>query len=105
MGKKTEHIVEIPEQSVIQAAAKGYDEFCGLFSNAALVSVGGILTGESMLKLNSDQITLIAYMILRNEVMEGGFIQLIHNGYGPFIFENPFAKAMRLMISQNCCMM
>ena len=31
MGKKTEHIVEIPEQSVIQAAAKGYDEFCGLF--------------------------------------------------------------------------
>ena len=97
MVNKTEHIVEIPEQSVIQAAAKGYDEFCGLFSNAALVSVGGILTGESMLKLNSDQITLIAYMILRNEVMEGGFIQLIHNGYGPFLFENPFAKAMRLM--------
>ena len=29
--------------------------------------------------------------------MDGGFIQLIHNGYGPFIFDNPFAKAMRLM--------
>ena len=29
-------------------------------------------------------------------VMDGGFIQLIHNGYGPFIFLNPFAKAMRL---------
>ena len=29
--------------------------------------------------------------------MDGGFIQLIHNGYGPFIFDNPFAKAMRIM--------
>jgi hypothetical protein len=23
-------------------------------------------------------------------------VQLIHNGYGPFIFKNPFAKAVRL---------
>ena len=28
--------------------------------------------------------------------MDGGFIQLIHNGLGPFIFLNPFAKAIRL---------
>ena len=28
--------------------------------------------------------------------MEGGFCQLIQNGYGPYIFDNPFAKAMRL---------
>ena len=28
--------------------------------------------------------------------MDGGFVQLIHNGYGGFIFLNPFAKAMRL---------
>ena len=26
--------------------------------------------------------------------MDGGFIQLIHNGYAPFFFHNPFAKAM-----------
>ena len=35
-------------------------------------------------------------MILRDELCDGGFIQLIHNGYGPFFFLNPFAKAMRL---------
>ena len=29
--------------------------------------------------------------------MCGGFIQLIHNGYGPFIFKNPFAKALNKM--------
>ncbi len=33
---------------------------------------------------------------LRDELCDGGFIQLIHNGYGPFFFLNPFAKAMRL---------
>jgi len=29
-------------------------------------------------------------------VMDGGFVQLIHNGYGPFIFKNPVAKAFKL---------
>ena len=42
-------------------------------------------------------------MIFRSEVMDGGFIQLIHNGYGPFIFLNPFAKAMRLWGSKDFC--
>ena len=28
--------------------------------------------------------------------MDGGFVQLIHNGYGPFFFRNPFTKAMQL---------
>jgi hypothetical protein len=37
----------------------------------------------------------LAYRILRDEVMDGGFIQLIHNGYGGFIFLNPFAKMVK----------
>ncbi len=56
--------------------------------------VGGALTAETMGHLSADQITLIAYYMMRGEVLEGGFIQLIHNGYGPFIFENPLAKAL-----------
>jgi len=48
-----------------------------------------------MSRLNADQITLLAYVMLRDEVMDGGFVQLIHNGYGPFFFRNPFAKAVR----------
>ena len=47
-------------------------------------------------RYRDDQITLLAYVILRDEVMDGGFIQLIHNGYGPFIFKNPFSKMMRI---------
>jgi hypothetical protein len=29
------------------------------------------------------------------EVMEGGFIQLIQNGYGPFVLDGPFAMMMK----------
>lgn len=58
--------------------------------------IGGELTEESMARLSADQITLLAYSTLRDELLEGGFVQLIQNGYGPFIFLNPFAKAMRL---------
>ena len=61
-----------------------------------LEKAGGELTSENMSKLNSDEITLLAYSILRRELLEGGFVQLIQNGYGPFIFLNPFAKALRL---------
>ncbi len=61
-----------------------------------LARVGGALTAGSMLQLTADEVTLLAYCTLREEVMDGGLVQLIYNGYGPFIFLNPFAKAMRL---------
>lgn len=59
-------------------------------------AIGGELTAENMQQLNADQLTLLAWEILHEEVMDGGFVQLIHNGYGPFIFKNPFAKAVKL---------
>ena len=51
--------------------------------------------GKTMAMLNPQQVSLLAYRILRDEVMDGGFVQLIHNGYGPFFFNNPFGKVMR----------
>lgn len=54
------------------------------------------LTAEAMQRLSAAQTTLLAYDMLRRELMEGGYVQLIHNGYGPFFFLNPFAKAMKL---------
>lgn len=58
--------------------------------------IDGALTADTMVRLNGDELTLLAYDIFRREMLEGGMVQLIHNGYGGFIFENPFAKAMRL---------
>ncbi len=61
-----------------------------------LARVGGALTAGSMQQLTADEVTLLAYCTLREEVMDGGLVQLIYNGYGSFIFLNPLAKAMRL---------
>ena len=46
-------------------------------------------------RLNGYQHSLLGYHFLREEINEGGFVQLIQNGFGPYIFDNPFAKAMR----------
>ena len=95
--------VKIQESEIMQAAQGGMDAFVDVFHKHILDSIGGELNAESMQQLAPDQITLLAYVIFRDEVMDGGFIQLIHNGYGPFIFLNPFAKAMRLWGAKDFC--
>ena len=87
--------IKISDTTLRKAAERGMDAFMQAFTDAVNDSIGGELTSETMSELNSDQITLLAYGILRDEVMDGGFIQLIHNGYGAFFFHNPFARAMR----------
>ena len=89
--------ITISDARLREAAEQGMDEFIQVFTDRYLEVIGGELNAETMMMLNGEQITLLAYIMFRDEVMNGGFIQLIHNGYGPFIFENPFAKAMRLM--------
>lgn len=88
--------VKISDKTLKKAAAEGMDAFVNTFINAINEAIGGELGSNNMKDLNSEQITLLAYHILQEEVMDGGFIQLIHNGYGGFIFHNPFAKMMRL---------
>lgn len=86
----------IKDSVLRQAAAEGMDAFLAAVVQAVKQTADGELTAESMQQLTADQITLWGYDILHEEVMDGGFIQLIYNGYGPFFFDNPFAKAMRL---------
>ena len=85
----------VKEESIIKAANEGMDEFINLIADALLESVGGSLDATTMQQLNVDQLTVIAYIWMRNEVMDGGFVQLIHNGFGGFIFENPFARIIK----------
>jgi len=72
------------------------DEFIALFVKKYWDVMGGELSAEGMSKLNAYQNTLLAYSIFRNEMNDGGFVQLIQNGYGGYFFRNPFAKAIRL---------
>lgn len=85
----------INEKDIIKAAGEGMDQFIKTFYDAVMDSVGGKLDATTMAELNADQITLVAYIWMRDEVMDGGFVQLIHNGYGSFIFDNPFAKVLK----------
>ena len=84
--------VIVKDADLQQAAKEGMDAFIGVFVKAIYDSIGGELTPETMQDLNADQMTLLAWNTLHEEVMDGGFVQLIHNGYGTFIFKNPFAK-------------
>ena len=87
--------VHIDDAVLRQAATAGMDNFLEAFAGAIRDAIGGELNADNMGELNSDQITLLGYLMLRDSVMDGGFIELIHNGLGEFIFFNPFGKAVR----------
>ena len=86
--------IVVKDSELSRAAMEGMDAFLQVFIDALRQAVGGEPTAETMQELNADQMTLLCWDTLHQEVMDGGFIQLIHNGYGPFIFKNPFAKAL-----------
>ena len=89
-------MIEVTDVALRQAAGEGMDAFIGVFTDAYKKEIGGEMTAETMPLLTGEQHSLLAYQIFRDEVMEGGFCQLIQNGYGGYIFDNPFAKVMRL---------
>lgn len=41
------------------------------------------------------QRTLITYNIMYGEITTGGFLELIKNGYGPYIFESIFSETLK----------
>lgn len=91
-----ENCIVIADADLRKGAEEGMDAFLQVFIDKYLEVTGGAVTAETMPLLNGYQHSLLGYHFFREEVLEGGFIQLIQNGYGPYIFDNPFAKAMRL---------
>lgn len=87
--------ITLTDSALRQAAQRGADDFLELLTDALLAAAGGALTAESMPKLSAAQHTLLAYRLFRDEMAEGGFVQLIQNGYGAYVFHNPFAKMLR----------
>ena len=83
-------MIEVMESALQKAAGEGMDEFIQVFTDKYKEVIGGELTADTMPLLTGEQ------QIFRDEIMFGGFCQLIQNGYGGYIFDNPFAKVMRL---------
>ena len=88
--------ISVKDADLRKGAEEGMDAFLQVFIDKYLEVTGGEVTAETMPLLNGYQHSLLGYHLFREEVLEGGFVQLIQNGYGPYIFDNPFAKAMRL---------
>lgn len=57
--------------------------------------LGHTFDEHTMTRLNTDQHTLLAYRIVLDEVMEGGWIQLIQNGWGPYVLDGPFPMILK----------
>lgn len=87
--------IQISDSALKKASGESMDEFIKVFTDKYLETIGNELNSETMSLLNGYQHSLLGYHFFREEVMDGGFVQLIQNGYGGYIFENPFAKAMR----------
>lgn len=88
--------IKIADEALRRGAEEGMDGFLKVFIDKYQEVTGGVVDADTMPLLNGYQHSLLGYHIFREEVNEGGFVQLIQNGYGPYIFDNPFAKAMRL---------
>lgn len=86
----------VSDADLRRGAEEGMDAFLKVFTDKYIEVTGGEINAETMPLLNGYQHSLLGYHFFREEVLEGGFVQLIQNGYGPYIFENPFAKAMRM---------
>ena len=75
-----------------------YDEsvtYLNSVTDEIITRIGGQLNESDMDMLSLNEHCLLAYRYLRDEVMEGGFIQLIQNGYGPYVLLGPFPMLLK----------
>lgn len=89
-------MIQLTDSSLQKAAGEGMDEFIQVFTDKYKEVIGDEWNAHAMSLLTGEQHSLLAYQIFRDEIMVGGFCQLIQNGYGAYLFDNPFAKVMRL---------
>ena len=85
----------ITQEILDNSWASGPDTYIFALTNSYLEKVGGSLNEGNMSDLTADQHTLLAYRFILDEVREGGFIQLIQNGYGPYVLAGPFPMMMK----------
>ena len=80
-----------------EIAATGEDAlpYIYLYAGKYLALIGSDTDGSIQQRLTPEQGVLLAFVTMDNEVANGGFIQLIENGYGSYIFESPLADYLR----------
>jgi len=89
--------VKIAGEKLEKASQEGNNAFLAVFIDAYLNVTKNKLDSTTMPLLNGWQHSLLSYHYFREELMQGGFVQLIQNGYGSYIFKNPFAKSLKII--------
>lgn len=82
-------------QQLDEAFAESPAHYIVALTDAYLQRAGGALSADAMQLFTSEQHALLCYRILLDEVAEGGFIQLLQNGFGPYVLDGPFAATMK----------
>ena len=67
-----QEIITISDARLREAAAQGMDEFLQVFIDRYREVIGGELSAGNMGMLNGEQISLLAYALFREEVMDSG---------------------------------
>ena len=89
-------MIQLTKKQIADTFKEGAVDYINLYTDAYLAKIDNELSAENMHKISGYQHALLAYRYFREEVNYGGFVQLIQNGYGGYIFDNPTAKALRL---------
>lgn len=84
----------IRKQDLDQASAETWD-YLFLILDQYYTIIAADPSEETFRAFNASQHTLMAFNTLYGQVTNGGFVQLIQNGNGGYIFENPFAEGIR----------
>lgn len=92
MNNKTLPIIT---QDELNKAKDDAWDFLFLFIDPYYETMSSDPSGEIMNDFTAEQHTLLAFNFLYGEVTNGGFIQLIQNGYGGYIFDDPFSEYIK----------
>lgn len=89
-------MIQLSEKLIVEALLKDDMEYINLYTDAYLAHVDNDLNANNMGMLDGYQHALLAFRFIHEEVGHGGFVQLIQNGFGGYIFDNPTAKALKI---------
>jgi hypothetical protein len=79
----------------IDAVGNNPHDFISLFISKYHELISADPSGQIQYEFNTEQNILLAFHTLDEQASSGGFIQLIENGYGAYIFDSPLSDHLR----------
>jgi hypothetical protein len=89
-------MVPVIEKHELDAVQNNAGKYLLLFIEKYFQVLSSDPTGQVQNKFTTEQNILLAFGVMDGEVCNGGFIQLIENGYGSYIFDSPLSDHLRL---------